>query len=450
MKTRSFLDGEGFGLTQARERGDARRGTFTHRSAVLSIAAILLMVSLVVSVGRESPRATPVFAQAYGFNCTVCHTQMPMLNAFGRYVQRTGYAALDYKTLRHSLPVFDFDLGSGYTAQSGQPASAYRVNGPGHTNVVQANGAFGPDLTYKVEQLVDAGGQAGFLDQTWVAYHNILDRHGHLFVGKLAQINLDEYAADVLAEVNDAGQGHLPNVAVGVHNYALDYSTGRWGAKFNYVGGKTLVQVAYLGNATGGSSFGDAYDFSRASDKTFQWRVAYADPAKPWEIGVFGESGALGISGSSLLPGRVQVDNYNVITPYINKDPRPGSPGFRFEYATATDANPGYLPPATGTGALQPAGSTRSSWMVGSAYQMVLHDHGMVNVTYYHTNQALAETGFTGLVQPTGPATGVGPGFSYALDPFVRIYTSMYVAQGQRPAYSITMWITPPLWSRLK
>jgi hypothetical protein len=103
-----------------------------------------------------------------------------------------------------------------------------------------------------------------------------------------------------------------------------------------------------------------------------------------------------------------------------------------------------------GAGPLQPAGSTPSSWLLGSAYQMVLHDHGMVNVTYYHTNQTLGEAAFTGLVQPVGSATGVGPGFSYALDPFVRIYTAFYVAQNQRPAYSITMWITPPLWARLK
>jgi hypothetical protein len=291
-----------------------------------------------------------------------------------------------------------------------------------------------------------AGGQTGFLDETWVGYHNILDHHGHLFVGKLAEINLDGYAAGVL---DDANNQNLPNVAVGAHNYSLDYNGGRWGAKFNYVGSKTAVEVEYLGNATKASSFGDAYDFSRAADTTLQWRVAYADPARPWEFGVFGESGALGISGSALLPGRVQVDNYNVITPYVNLDPRPGAPGFRFEYATATDSNPGYVMRGA-AGPLQQVGSTPSSWLVGSAYQMVLHDHGMVNVTYYHTNQALAETGFTGLVKPTGSATGVGPGFSYALDSFVRLYSSIYVAQGQRPAYSITMWITPPLWSRLK
>jgi hypothetical protein len=48
----------------------------------------------VFSVGRERSAATPVFAQAYGLGCTACHTQMPTLNAFGRYIQRSGYSPL--------------------------------------------------------------------------------------------------------------------------------------------------------------------------------------------------------------------------------------------------------------------------------------------------------------------------------------------------------------------
>ncbi len=408
-----------------------------------------VVAALLVFAGADRAMATPVFAQAYGLSCSACHTQMPMLNAFGRYVQRTGYAALNPKTLKHAVPVFLFDVGTGYTHQSGDPASD-RITGPLHSTLLQANGALSPEVTYKIEQFMVAGGQAGFLEQGWLAFHNLFGRFGHLFVGKIPAVDLDEYGASVLDEVNDAGQVRTPNVAVGVHNYALDYVAGRWGAKYNYVRGKTLVQVAYLGNPSGAGSFADSYDFSRASDKSLQWRVAYADPAKPYEVGVFGDSGSLGFTGSALAPGVLHVDNYNVVTPYINKDPRPGSPGFRFEYALATDSNPGYVAPAGGSGPLLQAGSQSSSWMIGSVYQMVLHDHGMVNLTYYHTNQALSETGFTGLVQSTGAVTGGGPGFSYAINPYTRIYTQINLAHGQRPAYSIVVWFTPPLWSRLK
>lgn len=408
------------------------------------------MASLVFSVGRQTPTATPVFAQAYGLSCSACHTQMPILNAFGRYVQRTGYAALDPQTLKHALPFFVFDIGTAYTVQSGQPQSAYRVNGPGHTTILQANGAFGPDLTYKFEQILVAGGQTGFLYETWLAYNNLLNRRGHLFVGKLPEVSIDEYASGLLPDVNTAGGPALPNFAVGVHDYALDYEGGRWGAKFNYVGGKAFVEAAYLGNATGANSFGDAYDFSKSSDTSFQWRVAYADPAKPWEIGIIGEKGALGFTGIALRPG-LKIDEYNVFTPYIMKDPRPGSPGFRVEYSMATDGNPGYVGSGlAGPSELRKAGGIASSWIVGSVYQMALHEKAMINVTYYHTNSALSEIGLTGLVEAMQSQTGVGPGFSYAINPYARIQSAIYLADKQHPAYHLNVWLSPPSSSRLK
>jgi hypothetical protein len=408
-----------------------------------------LVAALVVGVGRGGAQATPVFAQAYGLNCTACHTQMPVLNSFGRYIQRTGYAAMDRKTLTHAVPGFLFDLGTSYTHQSGQPASAGRITGPGNTTVFQGNGYLAPDVTYKIEQLITAGGRDGVLDQGWLAYHNILNHHGHLFVGKLAEVNLDEFSAFVLGDVNDAGQGSVPDVAVGVHDYALDYDGGRWGSRFNYVEGKTAVEIAYFGNATGGGSFNDAYDFSRAADTSIQWKLAYADPAKPYEIGVFGESGSLGYTGTEIGTG-LHIDRYTVIAPYIEKDPRPGSPGFRLEYATATDSNPGYHTPAQAATPLVPVGATASSWMIGSVNQMVFHDQGLVDVTYYHTNQTIAQTGFTGFVRPIGPTTGIGPGISYAINPYTRIYGAVYTAQNQRPTFALKVWLSPPLWGRLK
>jgi hypothetical protein len=46
-------------------------------------AGIAIAIALASCVGRERSAATPVFAQAYGLGCTACHTQVPVLNAFG-------------------------------------------------------------------------------------------------------------------------------------------------------------------------------------------------------------------------------------------------------------------------------------------------------------------------------------------------------------------------------
>jgi hypothetical protein len=299
-----------------------------------SAAGLLALVALVALVGARSASATPVFAQATGLNCTACHTQMPALNAFGRYIQRTGYAAMSPKALDHAIPVFIFDIGTSYVHQTGQPATDDRINGPFHNTVFQANSAIGPDFTYKVEQLLEAQGQAGFLDQAWVGYHNLLNHHGHLFVGKLAALNLEEFGApSVLYDVNDAGGDRLPGVAVGAHNYLLDYGDGRWGTKFSFVEGKTLAQVAYLGNSAPG----------RVRSATPTIFASFGQDAAV-ESGLCRSGEALGgrrvrrIGLARVSPGRRSFrvctsDDYTVVAPYISKDPRPGSPGFRFEYS---------------------------------------------------------------------------------------------------------------------
>jgi hypothetical protein len=254
----------------------------------VGISAVALLLVLVV---RERAMATPVLAQAYG---TACHTQTPMLNAFGRYIR-------------------------------------------------------------------------------------------------------DDDGAAVLAEVNGAGQGRLPNIDVALHNYALDHVGGRSGTKF--------------GNANGESPFGEEHDYPRGADRPLPWRVAYVDPGKQYEVGVFGETGAPGFTGST---------------------------SFGCGYATAPDSNPGYLSPHVAANPIQPAFATVSSWRIGSASQMAEHDHGTVNFTYYQTNQALGEIGVRRLIPPNGTQTGGGPGFSYAIDRYTRFYTTVSL-QNQRPALSILM-----------
>jgi hypothetical protein len=131
--------------------------------------------------------------------------------------------------------------------------------------------------------------------------------------------------------------------------------------------------------------------------------------AKPYEVGAFGETGAPGFTGSA---------------------------SFRCGYATATESNPGYLSPHVAANPIQPAGFTVSSWRIGSARQMVEHDHGTINFTYYQTNQVLGEFGVKRLITPNGTQTGGGPGFSYAIDRYTRFYTTVSL-QNQRPALSI-------------
>ncbi len=409
----------------------------------------MLPLAVIISfcLRAEPALATPVFAQAYGLKCTACHTQMPFLNSYGRYVQRTGYSALSPSALKHTFPVFLLDARTGYSYQANPQAPTHTFTGPGNTTDAYAVGALGDNVTWHIEQWITFVGRPGFLDTTWVAFNGIAHHTGHLFVGKLPALNMDENEAPfVLRDINDASYT-LPVIS-GVHDYSLDESGARWGAKYNQFFGRFITEVQYLGDSSGLGSFNEAYNFSIAngSDRSLQWRTAYADPAHPWEAGIFGETGTLAWTGT-YLPTTLYRDNYTLLGPYIMKDPRPGSPGFRLQYASTSDRNPGFINP------LQSAPRANGDYMVGSLYQMFVQDRMMANVTYFHTNMPYAPLGtpggpLTGLVAPAGPQTAGSAGVSYAFSPYVRIFAAGTMITNQKPFYSFLFWLTPPLRDR--
>src|SRR5665213_375097 len=76
------------------------------RLALPSAIAVAVLLSVVFSLVQRPQRAAalPTFAQAYQVDCSVCHTMVPALNAYGRYVQSTAFGALDPKVLHKVLP----------------------------------------------------------------------------------------------------------------------------------------------------------------------------------------------------------------------------------------------------------------------------------------------------------------------------------------------------------
>ena len=89
----------------------------------------------------------PNFAQAYGIPCSYCHIQIPALNAYGRWVQRTGYGGLNPHVLQRESPVW-VDYPVGYSEQTPSTGS-WDIGSIG----VHADGAFGTsnsEWTYHV------------------------------------------------------------------------------------------------------------------------------------------------------------------------------------------------------------------------------------------------------------------------------------------------------------
>ncbi len=423
-------------------------------AAFFGLMAVLL--SLVAPGGTRIASATPVFAQAYGCQCTTCHTQVPILNAFGRYVQRTAQSALDPETLRHALPIFIEDTGTSYSYQKSSSTSTWAPGGFFSGAALWAIGSAGRAFTYKVEQDIVANGQPGELGQIWLAYNGIaLGPHEsehpgpgylHLEVGKVGAIQVIDNANSIpLRDVNPSSSP--PDFFIGQHDYAGNIDD-RWGTKLNYVHGEipVVVELAYLGNNSP-SGIPGSFNFSPTSERSFQWKLAYAHPSRPTEVGFIGETGTVGWNGS-LTPGWNQ-DRFTLLGPYVLKDPRANSPGFLVQYLTASDANPGYYAapgPVVALGA--PAGKTSGSAEIASVYQMISDNRGLLNLTYFHTNNTLAPVGSTGIVTPTGSVSAGNVGLSYRFGPFIRLYATSTIAQNQTPLWNLSLWIDSPLRDR--
>lgn len=349
--------------------------------------------------------AMPPFAQAYGMRCEVCHTQVPGLNAYGRYIQRTGYASLDPHVLRRSTPVWVGESANYDTQDPDQPHRVVLGN-----LAIHAAGAFNEDLTYHLHQWITQSNQSGGLDTAWITYNNLLHRDGHLFVGKMPAPG-----PSGLSQWFDIAAFATPEITVGEHPYQLD--ANRWGTKFNYVRGSLDLEAGYFG-ADG--DLGAASDWSNDTDKTFQWKIAHADPEKPLEYGLYGSRGSFPLAEGG-------TDQYKSVVGYLQRDPTPHMPGILAMYLMGKDSNPGQ--DASGN----PLGSAASNAATLELYQP-LGDRALIAVRKEFTNDGLGSNTQSGNVD-----------FSYHIAPYLHFFAEAAIAQNSTPGWRYMVWWTLPL-----
>lgn len=345
--------------------------------------------------------AMPPFAQAYGVECTTCHIQVPALNAYGRYVQRTGYGALDHTKLKRSLP-FWISYNPSYDSQNADAAHKVQSGNVG----IHAVGQLSTEWSYHVQQWIAQNDQPGGLDTAWVAYNGLLRRHGHLFFGKI-----ESPAPSPFSQWFDLAGFAVPGIAVGEHTYALD--ANRWGARFAYVTQGIDAEIGWLGSS---ADLGGASDFSNANDKTVQWKLAAANPKSPLEVGLFGSRGSFPLSEGG-------ADQYRSLAFYAQRDPVNAAPGFLVLYQRAFDRNPG-----SGAG---PATSSAASIEL---YRRFFGDRALVAARKEYTNDGLGNVSQSGNLD-----------VEYHVARFIHAYAEMYLAQHQKPGFRAMIWWSMPL-----
>jgi hypothetical protein len=294
--------------------------------------ACLIAMAWMIEAARPTA-AMPPFAQAYGMDCQVCHTVVPALNAYGRYVQRTGYASLDPKTVERADPLW---IGENPTYDSQSLPTQWG------NLALHLVGALGTDFTFHGQQWIVSNGGTGFTDTLWITYNNIFHRDGHLFVGKL-----EAPAPSPFSMWMDLAGFAPPSITVGEHVWP--FATNRWGTKLAYTHSWFTADLGYLGPSGDPTGSGGAGDWGPSTEKTFQWHVVDALGYKPFEFGAYGGVGTFPTSDG-------QIDHYNGAAGYFEVDPTRGWPGGYVQYQRGHDSHPG-VDPTTGL-ALDSATST--------------------------------------------------------------------------------------------
>lgn len=306
------------------------------RAATMAATSVLLL-----SLWPHPALALPTFAQAYHMDCSACHTMVPALNAYGRYVQATAFGALDPTLMKKALPlVVRESVSYRSTGKLERTEPAYKAT---YVNLsVNLVGVLSKVISYRLEQTLYSnnlgGGSTGHF---WVADNQLFAGNGHLIVGKF-----DMPAPPAFSYWSDASGFSSGSVTVGQHAYNLGGE--RWGIGFNYVPMNYekqpyKVQLAYVGNSpsmynsTVWSSTNPYAPYQSGSDKAFAYKAAFARPDNPIEAGVYGSAGTYILGGGYVNP----VDDYQALGVYAQRDPVKAFPGLLAFYQRTSDSNVG-------------------------------------------------------------------------------------------------------------
>lgn len=357
-------------------------------------------------------QALPTFAKAYGVPCSVCHTVPPQLNSYGRYIQRTGYAALSRDLLKNTTPL-TFSENPTYDTSRGNGRVEFG-------NVaLHAVGYLAPNITYHIHQWISQQDQGGGLDTFQFAYNGLLKGNAHLFVGKLSALP----APAPFSNQSDIATYASAELQVGEHMYQFDMM--RWGTALSYVHADVFLQAGWLGS---NADWNGATDFSSDTDKTFQWIAAYADPGRPLEAGAFGSVGSYPLSEGG-------VDPYHTLGLYLERDPGPHFvPGVFALYQWAHDANPGLGMSGMNAGmASPPASSTVETFEL---YEPVF-DLGLIGL-----RQETSDDGLGHVIRSGNVDLSLQP---FARYDYLHLYLEGALQQGMGPAWRGMVWWAVPL-----
>jgi hypothetical protein len=349
--------------------------------------------------------AMPVFAQAYGLDCKACHTQVPSLNAYGRYIQRTMYSALDPEQYKKTFPIW---IGEQANYDSGNDQPKVELG----NLAVHFVGDY-QSFTSHIQQWVQEDNQGGPFDTGWISENHLFKDTGHIVLGKMPAPG-----PSFFSQWFDVAPFAGPQMQIGEHAQLL--SATRWGGKFTYATATEVAEAGYYGST---ADLNGATDWSSVDDdKGTQYHVAFGNASKPFTAGIVGNMGY-----SPLVEGG--YDRYSAFGAYVQTDPSGHFPGVILYAQNGNDGNP----IATGVGAHSNAYSAEVY------FPLLAHQEYTLSLRREMTNDGLGDVLQYGYIN-----------LGVRLNKYLHATGQMTMTNNATPSYQYYIWLTVPLVGEVK
>ncbi len=407
-------------------------------NATYSRAGFAIIASGILAFGfPAAAKAMPNFAQAYGLDCTACHSQVPALNAYGRSIQRAQYSSMDPAVVNKALPVwaseqlnFDSQNQAAYnpnaTTANLEPqwqAGNFALHVDGLSN----------DFSFHIQQWVVSnnllagysspnGTTASDLDTAWVAY-NFLKHDAHITLGKMQVPSPSHFGFWM-----DLNSFAVPEISVGQHAYQLD--ANRWGSMLTYTGKAWYAQAGYYYSDAG---IGNAFNWAPPNGQTFQYRLGYSKPKSPLTLEFYGAQGSLPVQNVDQLGNPYNVsDSFGAQGLSLTYDQKARwQPGLLLLYQWTHDSAPG-ANPATFN---QNYGATNSvGYTIEPYWRPFKYWEATISARRQMTDDGLGNVVQSGNIDA-----------SFRITRYLHAYAEAYLQQHQTPAWRYSIWWSTPL-----
>jgi hypothetical protein len=160
-----------------------------------TLAALLFLAIALAGLWPQGANAVPVFARKYGFECTMCHSNIPRLNDFGQLYRMNGYRLPgrenEEKTVLQVQAPIAFRTSAGYNVEnynsdSETDLSAFQLNGLDLLSAGVLARKMGYFMVYVPQMASSRGvaGQEGSLEMASVVMNHLGSQWVNLRVGR--------------------------------------------------------------------------------------------------------------------------------------------------------------------------------------------------------------------------------------------------------------------------